>query len=239
MFMKKLSVILFLFWAGFFLFATERLIVNNIEVKDFINSTDILGDGTAIFDPAASTLTLYNASLTKGANGKGLEYAEFPAILFEGDLTILLKGKNRIAVGSDSLVMGERLLNNAIVGSGSLTITGDKNDSFEINGMIQVPAYIQKGGTVSIAIENNHSKITKWGLYCDNNIEISGGSLTVCMSGKNSGGALMMDKKGVLTLAQGAALYESNSEPGDLVKTLTWSKGLSKESKRFVKIVVN
>ena len=237
--MKKLSAVLFLFFVGFFLFATERLIVNNIEVKDFKNTTDILGDGTAVFDPASSTLTLNKASLTRGADGKGLEYAEFPAILFEGNLNVVLKGKNIISVGSDSLVMGEKLHNNAIIGSGSLTITGEKNSSLEINGMVNTPEYIQKSGAVSISVENNHSKITKWGLYCENNIEINGGSLSVCMTGKNPGGALMMDKNGVLTYAQGAALYEGNSEPGALVKSLTWSKGLSKETKRFVKIVVN
>ena len=59
------------------------------------------------------------------------------------------------------------------------------------------------------------------------------------MTGKNPGGALMMDKNGLLTLAQGATLYEGNSEPGALVKALNWSKGLSKETKRFIKIVVN
>ena len=48
----------------------------------------------------------------------------------------------------------------------------------------------------------------------------------------------MMDKNGLLTLAQGATHYEGNSEPGALVKALTWSKGLSKETKKFVKIVV-
>ena len=180
--MKKLSAIFVLFFTGFFLFATERLLVNNIEINDFKNPTDILGDGTAVFDPASATLTLNKASLTKGASGKGLEYAEFPAILFEGNLTIVLKGKNSITVGSDSVVMGEKLHNNAIIGSGSLSI---------------------------------------------------------CVSGKNPGGALMMDKNGVLTFAQGAALYEGNSEPGALVKALTWSSGLSKETKRFVKIVVN
>ena len=145
--MKKLFSILILFFTGFLLFATERLIVDNIEVKDFKNSTDILGDGTAIFDPATSTLTLNNARLTKGAQGKAFEYAEFPAILFEGKLTIMLKGKN-------------------------------------------------------------------------------------------PGGALMMDKDGILSIAQGAALYEGNSEPGSLVKVLTLSGGLSKESKRFIKIAV-
>ena len=48
-----------------------------------------------------------------------------------------------------------------------------------------------------------------------------------------------MDKNGVLSCTQGAVLYEGNSEPGILVKALTWSKGLSKETKRFVKVVVN
>ena len=237
--MKKLSAILFLFFAGFFLFAAERLIVNNVEVKDFKNLTDILGDGTAVFDPESSSLTLNNAILTKGADGKGLEYAEFPAILFEGNLTIVLKGKNTISVGSDSLVMSEKLHNNAIVGSGALIISGDKNASLEINGMVNTPEYIQKSGIVTITVENNHSKIVKWGLYCDTKIEINGGTLSVCMTGKNSGGALMMDKNGILTLAQGATLCEGNSEPGTLVKALTWNKGLSKETKKFVKIVVN
>lgn len=237
--MKKLPAILILVFTGFFLFATERLIVNNVEVKDFKNPTDILGDGTVLFFPDSSTLTLNNATLTKGADGKGLEYAEFPAILFEGSLNIVLYGKNTITLGSDSLVMGEKLHNNAIVGSGTLTIIALENASLEINGMVNAPEYIQKSGTVTITVENNHSKITKWGLYCDNKIEISGGTLSVCMSGKNPGGALMMDKNGILTLAPGATLYEGNSEPGSLVKSLTWSKGLSKETKRFVRIVVN
>ena len=42
-----------------------------------------------------------------------------------------------------------------------------------------------------------------------------------------------------MSYAQEAALYEGNSESGALVKALTCSKGLSKETKKFVKIVVN
>ena len=152
--MKKLPAILFCFFTGFLLFATERLIVNNIEVKDFKNPTDILGDGTVLFFPDSSTLTLNNATLTKGADGKGLEYAEFPAILFEGNLNIVLYGKNTITLGSDSLVMGEKLHNNAIVGSGTLTIIALENASLEINGMVNAPEYIQKNGTVTITVEN-------------------------------------------------------------------------------------
>ena len=109
-----------MFFTGFFLFATERLIVNNIEVKDFKNPTDILGDGTAVFDPETSTLTLNKATLTKDAEGKGLEYAEFPAILFEGNLIIVLKGKNIISVGSDSLDDGQKRTFDTCTGSHTL-----------------------------------------------------------------------------------------------------------------------
>ena len=150
----------------------------------------------------------------------------------------MLKGKNSIVVGSDSIVMGEKLHNNAIAGNDTLIIIGDKNASLEINGMVQVHDYIQKSGTVILNVENNHSKIMKWGLYCEKIIDISGGTLSVLMTGKKPGGALMMDKEGVLSIAQGAALYEGNSEPGSLVKAFTLSGGLSKESKRFIKIAV-
>lgn len=118
--MKKLSALSVLFFTGFFLFAAERLIVNNVEVKDFKNLTDILGDGTAVFDPESLTLTLNKATVTKGADGKGLEYAEFPAILFEGNLIIVLKGKNIISVGSDSLDDGQKRTSDTCTGSHTL-----------------------------------------------------------------------------------------------------------------------
>ena len=114
--MKKSIIFIFIFcFSGLLLFATERLIVNNIEITDFQNPTDLLGDGTIVFEPQNSTLTLNNAVISKGASKKGLEFAEFPGIFFEGVLSLHLKGNNKISVGTDSLVMGEKLLNNAIV----------------------------------------------------------------------------------------------------------------------------
>ena len=238
--MKKSVFSLFLFcFSGLLLFPVERLIVNNIEITDFTRTTDLLGDGSIVFEPESSTLTLNGANITKGASGKGLEFAEFPGIYFEGPLTLHLKGNNKITLGSDSLVMGERLLNNAIVGNGTLIITGEKKSTLSINGMVNSPAFIQKGGNVSIVMENKHSKINKWGLYCNNSIDIQGGSLSILVSGNKANRALMLDGDGTLSYGPAAKLYEGDAAPGLLVKELTLSKGLTKESKRFVKILVS
>ena len=212
---------------------------NNIEITDFTRPTDLLGDGSIVFEPESSTLTLNGANITKGASGKGLEFAEFPGIYFEGPLTIHFKGNNKITVGSDSLVMGQRLLNNAIVGNGTLIISGEKKSTLSINGMVNSPAYIQKGGNVSIVMENKHSKINKWGLYCNNSIDIQGGSLSILVSGNKADRALMLDGDGTLSYNSATKLYEGDAAPGALVKELTLSKGLTKESKRFVKIVIS
>ena len=238
--MKKsfFSIILFCF-SGLLLFSAERLIVNNIEITDFTRPTDLLGDGSIVFEPESSTLTLNCANITKGASGKGLEFAEFPGIYFEGPLTIYLKGNNKITLGSDSLVMGERLLNNAIVGNGTLIISGEKTATLSINGMVNSSAYIQKGGSVSIVMENKHSKINKWGLYCNNSIDIQNGSLSILVSGNKANRALMLDGDGILSYGPAAKLYEGDAAPGLLVKELTLTKGLTKESKRFVKILVS
>ena len=232
------SIILFCF-SGLLLFSAERLIVNNIEITDFTRPTDLLGDGSIVFEPESSTLTLNGANITMGASGKGLEFAEFPGIYFEGPLTIYLKGNNKITLGSDSLVMGERLLNNAIVGNGTLIISGEKTATLSINGMVNSSAYIQKGGSVSIVMENKHSKINKWGLYCNNSIDIQNGSLSILVSGNKANRALMLDGDGILSYGPAAKLYEGDAAPGFLVKELTLTKGLTKESKRFVKILVS
>ncbi len=238
--MKKsiFSIVLFCF-SGLLLFPADRLIVNNIEITDLTRPTDLLGDGSIVFEPESSTLTLNDANITKGASGKGLEFAEFPGIYFEGSLTLHLKGNNKITLGSDSLVMGQSLLNNAIVGNGTLIITGEKKSTLSINGMVNSPAYIQKGGNVSIVMENKHSKINKWGLYCNNSIDIQGGSLSILVSGNKADRALMLDGDGTLSYNSAAKLYEGDSAPGTLVKELTLSKGLTQESKRFVKILVS
>ena len=96
--MKKLSSIIILFFTGFLLFATDRLIVDNIEVKDFKNATDILGDGTAVFDPATSTLTL-----NKVHKEKLLNMPNFQLSFLKENLPLCSKGKTASSWGQTVL----------------------------------------------------------------------------------------------------------------------------------------
>ena len=219
---------------------TTRLIVDNVEV-DTGKKTDIFGDGTAVYDPESSSLTLNNAKITKGAKGKGLEYAEYPGILFDGKLTICLIGKSSIKTG-DTVVMGEALCNNSIVGGGMLTVVGEEGATLDLTGMLQVDDMIQESGTVNISVENKHSKITKWAIYTTGTVTLSGGTLVANGYGPKQGnlGAIMLDGKDEknMSIAEGAKLYEGTSAPGSSVKKLTWRKGMTLESKQYVKVVL-
>lgn len=78
------------------------------------NAGDVLGDSTVSYAPASQTLTLNNAAIdyqeNAGDNTKG-------AIMFEGDLTIVLKGDNRITSVTSGI---------SCAGAGALTVRGDQ-----------------------------------------------------------------------------------------------------------------
>ena len=135
----------------------QRLIVNDVDVLASENKADVLGNGTVSFDPQTGVLTLNNANLTKGCSDQAEEWAEHPAVLFHGNLTIRLKGSNTIVSGTTS-VMGQNLRNNSLVGD-NLTIMADPGASLTANGLFQLESYTQKNGTVTIALENNHNTI--------------------------------------------------------------------------------
>jgi len=94
---------------------------------------------------------------------------------------------------------------------------------------------VQKSGTVNISFTNDHSQITKWGMYINNSISIEGGTLTVSTLGKNKGGAVCLDKEN-LNIAAGAVLYESDKAPGKAVSALTLRGGLIFNTKNYIKI---
>ena len=220
---------------------TQRLIVDNIEINTG-EKTDIFGDGTAVYDPENSSLTLKNAKITKGAKAKGTEYAECPGILFDGKLNVYLIGKNSIKTGADAVVMGEKLGNNSIVGGGLLTIEGEEGATLDLVGMVQVVDLVEKSGTVNISVENTHSKITKWALYTTGSISLQGGTLVAHGYGSKQGslGAIMTDQnvEKSVSIADGAKLYEGAGAPGSSVKSLTWKKGQTFETKQYVKVVL-
>ena len=83
------------------------------------NAGDILGDGTASYDAATSTLTLENFAVT-GQADRG-PFTSMSAIMGMGfDLTINLKGDNAIAGGSKGTACVQ-------IPGGTVTFTGDGN----------------------------------------------------------------------------------------------------------------
>ena len=91
------------------------------------NAGNVLGDGKVSYDPASQTLTLNNATIdyreNAGDNAKG-------AIMFDGDLTIVLKGNNRITSVTSGISCN---------GAGELTVRGDQltieSTSYGIEGV--------------------------------------------------------------------------------------------------------
>ena len=87
--------------------------MNGVDVLSASDPADVLGDGTVSFDMDTGILTLANASLTKGVSDPARDFAEHPAILFDGQLTIRLVGSNYIGTGT-AAVMGQALRNSAL-----------------------------------------------------------------------------------------------------------------------------
>ncbi len=209
--------------------------VNDTEVSSVQNPTDVLGDGTVRFDADTGVLTLTNAKLTKGLSDQEYASEEHPAIRFNGQLTICLRGSNIIDTGADR-VMGESLRNSAIFGD-KLTITAEPGATLEIKGMVQVNSYIQTGGTVSIEMNNSHSKITKWALYVMGGpLSVSAGTFTAASTGGNRGGAVGMEDSGMFSVIDGTVLTEGDGGFDNRVSSLTFSGGLMPTSKNYVKI---
>ena len=90
---------------------------------DVDNCGDILGDGSASYDPETNRLTLWNITVDEASDQLVQSYIE--------GLTIDVAGKVDLTVGS-TLYIGLIVLNDAsttITGSGSLTLKGARNES--------------------------------------------------------------------------------------------------------------
>ena len=213
------------------------LIVNNVFVASAADPADVLGDGTVSFDETSGVLTLTNANLTAGVSDPAQAWAEHPAILFGGKLTIRLRGSNTIGTGT-AAVMGQALRNNAVCGD-ELTITADPGATLEVKGMVQVQSYTQTGGAVSIELENYHSQIMKWAMYVTGGpLTVTGGTLTASSIGGKRGGAIGLSDGAAVTVAEGAVVAEGDWGFDNAVSAPTFSGGLMPVSKNYVKIEV-
>lgn len=211
---------------------TARLYVNGMDVLLSQTPSDVFGDGTVSFDGATGTLMLNGANLTTGLSQES--YAENPRIFFTGDLTIYLRKDNFIQCGTTD-VMGQPLRDNAIYGFGKLTIIAEEGATLTMDGMIDVGSYVQRSGTVTVIMRNDHSKITKWGMYLKGSMTMEGGTLTVSTTGKQRNGAIMLENEAI-TLPEGATLLEGDDEPGNEVSALWINRGLTCTTRDFIRI---
>ena len=210
------------------------LTVNDVDAFQCRDPGDVLGDGTVSFDRETGVLTLKGASLSVGISDPSADWMEYPVIAFGGELTLHLAGSSAILSGTHT-VMGQSLRDNAICGD-SLIVTAEPGASLSVSGMINVGSYTQRSGSVAVTLSNNHGKITKWGLYVNDSLRMEGGTLTAATVGTNRHGAVLLDGKNAIELAEGAALYEGSVSPGAKVSKLTYSVGLTTSTKDYLRI---
>ena len=149
------------------------------------NQSDVLGNGTVAYDPAAHTLTLNNAHLTLGDHAE-----EGISSCIDSDLTddmLTITGTATLSDADGILTDGPLTLDNA-----TLTLTGESGDGVEdaIRAGSQCDKDITiRNSTVTIADSNAEGDFFHYGIRC--------GKLTVADSTLNvkvGGSAIVADE---------------------------------------------
>lgn len=149
------------------------------------NQSDVLGDGTVSYDPAAHTLTLNNAHLTLGGDAAEGIYCCIDSDLTDDMLTIT--GTASLSDADGIMTVGPLTLDNA-----TLTLTGESGDGVEdaIRAGRQCDKDITiRNSTVTIADSNAEGDFFHYGIRC--------GKLTVANSTldvKVGGSAIVADE---------------------------------------------
>lgn len=133
------------------------------------NAGDVLGDSTVSYDPASQTLALNSATIVyqenAGDNAKG-------AIMFDGDLTIVLKGDNRITSVTSGISCN---------GAGELTIRGDQltieSTSYGIEGVDDTGRDITVSGAKLTIEVDTMSGFTAAGIQAAGLLSIADGAV--------------------------------------------------------------
>ena len=183
--------------------------VNGIEVNPD-NAQDILGNGTASFDPASSTLSLNGANLESTYN-QGI----YPAAIYAGEeidvLTIQAENQNSIAV---SAACGIFAYNSIIFnGTGQLDVN--------VQGESEVRAVCSSLGGITVSggdYSFNGRGFIGYGISVayDGKVSVTGGSLTAI--GDGTLGVAIQNAAGVLDYSNYAgckaiASLNANGEP--------------------------
>lgn len=149
-----------------------------------INQSDVLGDGTVSYDPAAHTLTLNNAHLTLGEDAE-----EGISSCIDSDLTddmLTITGTASLSDADGIMTAGPLTLDNA-----TLTLTGESGEGVEdaIRAGRSNEEITIRSSTVTIADSNAEGDFFHYGIRC--------GKLTVANSTLNvkvGGSAIVADE---------------------------------------------
>lgn len=133
------------------------------------NAGDVLGDGRVSYNSISNTLTLNSATIVyqenAGDNAKG-------AIMFDGDLTIVLKGDNRITSVTSGISCN---------GAGELTIRGDQltieSTSYGIEGVDDTGRDITVSGAKLTIEVDTMSGFTAAGIQAAGLLSIADGAV--------------------------------------------------------------
>ena len=136
------------------------------------NQSDVLGDGTVSYDPAAHTLTLNNAHLTLGEDAE-----EGISSCIDSDLTddmLTITGTASLSDADGIMTVGPLTLDNA-----TLTLTGESGEGVEdaIRAGRSNEEITIRNSTVTIADSNAEGDFFHYGIRC--------GKLTVANSTLN------------------------------------------------------
>lgn len=148
------------------------------------NQSDVLGDGTVSYDPAAHTLTLNNAHLTLGEDAE-----EGISSCIDSDLTddmLTITGTASLSDADGIMTVGPLTLDNA-----TLTLTGESGEGVEdaIRAGRSNEEITIRNSTVTIADSNAEGDFFHYGIRC--------GKLTVANSTLNvkvGGSAIVADE---------------------------------------------
>lgn len=148
------------------------------------NQSDVLGDGTVSYDPAAHTLTLNNAHLTLGEDAEEGIFSCIDSDLTDDMLTIT--GKATLSDADGIMTVGPLTLDNA-----TLTLTGESGEGVEdaIRAGRSNEEITIRNSTVTIADSNAEGDFFHYGIRC--------GKLTVANSTLNvkvGGSAIVADE---------------------------------------------
>ena len=197
--------------------------VGGVQVSNE-NKDNILGDGTAKYDPSTATLTLTNASITATSSNQSSGGVTNSNVVYARglDLTVSLSGDNTLGDGSTGHAIMSDQGSLAIMGSGSLTAVSGKNsaihstqNSISITGITVTATSSDTDGifadrSVTITDSTVTSTGIRYGITAINGaITISGADSVVTASGGRM--ALRATNSGVVTLNDGLAYIEGEA----------------------------